>query len=724
MSLRNSVGRVAYAALAFGITCFPLHAESLLIDFGKIDGTNGNETSSPDTGGNHWNNLTGPTLANLVDTANTATAIDVQFTTSFTANGILSGGLLSPSAGLLGDFAAATATQDYYFTTGTISFKLKQLDPDKAYDLRLFGTRESTGARTTRYTATDSLGSRSVDLATSGAAIGDGGYNGNNDTIVAITGLVPDGANEISIDVTAQSGGFGYLGILEITTVDDPTAIDRWVAQDSLDSPDPGAVLFVGSSSIRRWETLTRDFADYRVLQRGFGGSQFEELNGAVNQIVLPYQPSAIVVWSGTNDLNTGETGDEIFSDFQDFIGLVHGDQPSVEIFYLGITKNPGNRGDVVKTTERLSANGQISGYIGSSGNPRLHYIDLPAFFENLSDADMNQYYVDALHLNRLGYKEWLNIVRPQLEAVVSPDKVFAANPDTLVAGGRLRFDFGPSNTEDGDHTVGIDAFGNHWNNWHPATGGVAVNAGEHLSGLVDVAGSDTGIGMIITGGFATNGKVNGGLLAPDAVLLGHFAVPTMTADYFFSSADGIVGGGSDDVPGGFMLVGLDLNQVYDLRFFGSRSTTSGSRSTEFLVIGSNSEKAVLQTSGIDIGNNGVYDGNDDHIAIVKGVRPDAFGQLFVDLTVVQGTFAYVNGFELAVGREIRFTGIQHQGSSVMLEWTASGLTGGVDVYRSTDLMDWGLPIGVNEAFGTFTDNSPPDHNGFYTLFPTGEEPN
>ncbi len=57
----------------------------------------------------------------------------------------------------------------------------------------------------------------------------------------------------------------------------------------------------------------------------------------------------------------------------------------------------------------------------------------------------------------------------------------------------------------------------------------------------------------------------------------------------------------------------------------------------------------TLVTSGVNIGSDGMYDGNDDEIARVYGVRPDAFGQVFVDLTLREGSYAYLNAMEMTV---------------------------------------------------------------------------
>lgn len=422
--------------------------------------------------------------------------------------------------------------------------------------------------------------------------------------------------------------------------------IGRWVAQDALDPPSSGAVLFVGSSSIRRWEQMALDFADYRTIQRGFGGAQFDDVNTYVNNIVLPYSPTAIVIWAGTNDIAAGGDGNEVFADYQQFVTAVQASLPQTDIFYLGIMPTPGrfNNGP-----EEAVANNAIAAM--AAGDAKLHYIDLPSAFFALNppdDPDFLALFVDDIHLNRQGYELWTSIIRPQVEAVIAPNKAYAANPATPQPGGRILFDFGPSNVEDGDQTASPDGNGHHWNNWHAATGEIAINAGEHLGDLIDDGGAATGIDLVITGGFLSNGKLNGGLLSPDPNLLDDLAIATATEDYFFCSADNIVGSGNDDVPGGFMLDGLDPNLAYNFRFFGSRNTTA-TRITEYEVIGANRQAVSLRTSGVNIGADGLYDGNDDDFAVVRGIRPDAFGQVFVDVTLLAGAFAYLNAMELTV---------------------------------------------------------------------------
>lgn len=644
---------------------------NVLIDFGR-DGTNGNATVNPDANGNYWNNLASinqggvpTTLEDLITDTNGSTAINLTMSAGWQANGGSGfGGLLSPDPLLLGEFAVSTVTEDYYFVDGgtdTRTITISGLTQGIVYDFSMFATRNTPETRTTGYSVTDASGTHFTTLQTSGTGAGAAGSTGNDDTIAMLEGLIPNSSGEIVITVSSEASQFAYIGGLKIEPRNPkaplpppPGSISYWVEQDALDPVAPGSVLFVGSSSIRRWEALTKDFADYRVTQRGFGGSQLPELNAVADYIVHPYEPSAIVMWEGTNDVKAaGRTGAQVNADFETFVGLVRENQPSIPIFFLGIAPTPGYGTDPDADVRRRDTNTLISATCAE--DPTLYYIDLPSFFENIQDnfpSEFQSYYSDNTHFSKKGYDEWTKIIRPQIEAVIPPNKVFVANPSTPVAGESILFDFGPSDGSNGDPTEGADGRGNIWNNWHPINGGGTVHSGEHLAGLVKTNGDNAGIRMTITAGFLVNGKQNGGLFAPDETLLGNLAVETATEDYFFSNGDDLYDQGNDDVPGGFMLDGLNPSMAYEIRLFGTRATTE-TRITEYDVSGLNEKIQNLQTSGTDIGSNGAYDGNDDEVLVLSGLVPDAFGQLFFDLTVVESQFAYLGAMEIKATSEL-----------------------------------------------------------------------
>ena len=415
--------------------------------------------------------------------------------------------------------------------------------------------------------------------------------------------------------------------------------IDTWVAQDQLDPEPEGALLFVGSSSIRLWERLALDFSDWNVIQRGFGGSQFSDLNQFVDQVVTPYAPAAIFVFEGSNDINAGKTPAQVFADYQSFVTLVRGGQApgsaAVPIVFIGVTPTPARQSQI---PEVMQLNDMVQTY--AQGDPSLYYADTPTLFLSTGTPPSSSLFLsDGLHLNQAGYDLWTSVLHPIAKGLMltpGPAPLPAAHP---LRGERVLFDFGPANPLDGSPTTSPDANGNTWNNWSAIAGATPILAGEHQGSLLTTAGVDSGFGIVISGEFQANGIRNGGLTQPDPLLLGDFAIPSATQDYFFSDADFL--------PGGFYLRGLDPRRSFDLRLFACRRADDA-RSSTYFISGANRRQADLVTSGPGSGQ--MSAGNDDTILELKGLRPDALGRLFVDLEPTVSGLAYLGILELRVG--------------------------------------------------------------------------
>ena len=52
------------------------------------------------------------------------------------------------------------------------------------------------------------------------------------------------------------------------------TAIQAFEASDKTNPPPRNAILFIGSSSILKWDTLAQDFPGYKVIKRGFDDTE------------------------------------------------------------------------------------------------------------------------------------------------------------------------------------------------------------------------------------------------------------------------------------------------------------------------------------------------------------------------------------------------------------------------------------------------------------------
>ena len=188
--------------------------------------------------------------------------------------------------------------------------------------------------------------------------------------------------------------------------------IRKFEIDDSLHPPPQGAILFMGSSSIRMWETLQQDFPGYQVINRGFGGSELSDALYFADRIILPYKPRIVIVYAGDNDIANGKQPERILSDYKQLVQLIHQKLPQATIGYISIKPSLARWSLVDKIRK---TNSLIREY--SSHDRLLSYIDV---FMPMLGKDgtprKDLFAADGLHLNREGYQLWTKIVRPYLK--------------------------------------------------------------------------------------------------------------------------------------------------------------------------------------------------------------------------------------------------------------------------------------------------------------------
>ncbi len=187
--------------------------------------------------------------------------------------------------------------------------------------------------------------------------------------------------------------------------------IAAFEASDKTNPPPQNAILFVGSSSIRKWTTLARDLPGHKVFNRGFGGSELSDSIYYFNRIVLPYKPKMIVLYAGSNDINAGKTPEMVVDDFKAFVQKVESTLPDTKVAFISINTSPSRWKDVEKVKQ---ANREIAGI--TAGNKRLIFIDtFPALLDSDGKPRPELYLQDRLHLNAKGYAIWTSIIAPYL---------------------------------------------------------------------------------------------------------------------------------------------------------------------------------------------------------------------------------------------------------------------------------------------------------------------
>ena len=187
--------------------------------------------------------------------------------------------------------------------------------------------------------------------------------------------------------------------------------MQRFEAADAQSPPPRGGVLFVGSSSIRFWDTLAQDFPGVPVINRGFGGSELRDSTWYADRIIVPYAPRKILIYAGDNDLNAGRTPQQLHADFIAFVERVRRDLPKTKIAYISNKPSPSR-------AQLLSVQREANTLIQAEAKRLdVDYIDI---FTPMLDAagqpDESLFIEDRLHMNRAGYVIWQRAIAPYVK--------------------------------------------------------------------------------------------------------------------------------------------------------------------------------------------------------------------------------------------------------------------------------------------------------------------
>jgi lysophospholipase L1-like esterase len=189
---------------------------------------------------------------------------------------------------------------------------------------------------------------------------------------------------------------------------DDVQAIKRY---DQMYQAPAHPIVFVGSSSIRKWESLQVAFGNYNVINRGIGGAVTNDISYYLNDIVFPYAPRQIVIYVGENDLpDDRATADTILNRTKKLYHLIRAKLPTVPIAYISMKPSPSR--DKYQDKAR-AANALIRDFLSKEQNTVFIDIFSPMIKDGKSRPEL--FVEDMLHMNAKGYAIWEAAVRPYL---------------------------------------------------------------------------------------------------------------------------------------------------------------------------------------------------------------------------------------------------------------------------------------------------------------------
>ena len=170
-------------------------------------------------------------------------------------------------------------------------------------------------------------------------------------------------------------------GLLAQADRPDPTRfeqeIEAFASWDAKNSSPDDALLFVGSSSIRFWDTAEA-FPGDPVINRGFGGSHISDVLYYFDRVIDRFDPSLIIFYCGENDIASGLNPDDVFDDYTELLARISQAFPDADFLYVSI-KPSSSRIEYSEISTHLT--GVFKAY--NDTRSKLHYIDLASLLTN-----------------------------------------------------------------------------------------------------------------------------------------------------------------------------------------------------------------------------------------------------------------------------------------------------------------------------------------------------
>lgn len=188
--------------------------------------------------------------------------------------------------------------------------------------------------------------------------------------------------------------------------------IAAFEAADRAHAPPKDAVLFVGSSSIRFWESLEKDFPGVPVIDRGFGGSTIADCARYADRIVVPYRPRRIVFYAGDNDIAAGRAPALVAADFTAFVRQVRAALPGVPILFISVKPSLARwtLAAQIRETNRLVRE--------AAAKEDFDFLDAYAPMLGADGLPRKELFrEDGLHMTPEGYALWTRLVDPFVRA-------------------------------------------------------------------------------------------------------------------------------------------------------------------------------------------------------------------------------------------------------------------------------------------------------------------
>lgn len=173
---------------------------------------------------------------------------------------------------------------------------------------------------------------------------------------------------------------------------------------------DKHAIVFLGDSITQGWgDDFGGQFVGMKTANRGISGDTTRGMLIRLQEDVLSFEPTGVVLLMGTNDLEEGASAETIAANFKLIIAKLKEHDSEMPITVCQVfpsSKSKRRPAEQIKAINRLYSQ-------AVQGDSQITLIDTYTLFANENGDAKAEEFPDLLHPNEAGYKKWAGALRP-----------------------------------------------------------------------------------------------------------------------------------------------------------------------------------------------------------------------------------------------------------------------------------------------------------------------
>lgn len=167
------------------------------------------------------------------------------------------------------------------------------------------------------------------------------------------------------------------------------------------------SIVFVGSSSIKYWTNIHKDFPNHQIINNGFGGSEASDLVYFTENLILKYSPKKVFIYEGDNDIQSGKKTKTILKDLKIIVNKIKENNRETEVILIA-AKPSIARWKLKKSYHKLNRRMKKM----AKKDVNLYFADIWTPMLDGKTVKKNIFVGDNLHMNTEGYKIWYNVLK------------------------------------------------------------------------------------------------------------------------------------------------------------------------------------------------------------------------------------------------------------------------------------------------------------------------